>query len=69
VTALDAMVHTRQMAGEQNAASIAETDAKQRKWEQIIEKVPDKMTLYILIGIAIIASVAGFIHTLISKAG
>jgi len=69
VTALDAMVHTRQMAGEQNAASIAETDAKQRKWEQIIEKVPDKMTLYILLGIAIIASVAGFIHTLISKAG
>ena len=69
VTALDAFVHTRQMAGEQSAASIAEGEARQRKWEQIIEKLPDKMTLYILIGIAIVAGAAGFVHTLVTKAG
>ena len=69
VTALDAYVHTRQMAGEQNAASIAESDARQKKWEQIIEKVPDKMTLYILLGLAILAGIVSFIHGLISKAG
>jgi len=69
VTALDAMVHTRQMAGQQEAASIAETEARQKKWEQIITKVPDKVTLYILIVIAIIASMVSFIHSLVSKAG
>jgi len=64
VTALDAYVHTREMEAEQTAAEITETDARQRQWVEAMAKAPDKMVLYILIGVAVIVGVVNLVHTL-----
>ena len=64
VTALDAYVLTREMTAEQSAAEIQEQDARQRQWAEAMTKVPDKMVLYILLGISIIASIVGAVHSL-----
>ena len=68
VTAVDAKTHTREVAAQHIAANIAETEARQRKWEEVINKLPDKMVLYILIGIAIILSLVVLVQSLLAKA-
>jgi len=69
VTALDAYVHSREMVAEQNAASIAETDARLRKWEQVLTKLPDKMILYVLLGGVAIGLIVLIIRSVILEAG
>ena len=68
-TAIDARLHSKEVMAEQNAANIAETDARQRKWEEIVGKIPDKMVLYLLIGAAILVGIINLIQYLSSKGG
>jgi hypothetical protein len=70
VTSVDAKLHSKEMMAEHNAASIAETDAHQRKWDELVEKINSKfMLIYILAGGAILVGIINLIQYLSSKGG
>jgi hypothetical protein len=63
VTAIDAQFHTREQVAAEGAVEIQEQEGRQRAFVEAMQKMPDKMLLYILVGISIAVGLFGLIQS------
>jgi len=64
VTAADAQAHTREMDAMNIAIRIQEAEARQKQLQAALANQPNKMIVYVMLGIAILLSLIGIVPNL-----